>query len=445
MALPVSGAGALPERTGSQPAAQVQPGTVVHRRGGLGLGGILKIAWRAILGNPLRSMLTALGVIIGVAAVIALTALGTGSTQGITKNLESLGTNLLTVGSQRGRPGGALVRGGPAPTVTLADAAAIEARFSGRLLGLAPADQRSVQAKAGGTNTQAQVVGTWPAYQTVRNAAPEVGSFFTQDDVDRRRKSAVLGYQVAQDLFGDSASALGQKLRLDTTEFTVVGVVADKGATGFQSPNAQVYIPLSVYQQRYSRGTAVRGSPTVSSIYVSSLDPKDLTTLQQDITDLLAQRHDNTDPAAYDFSIQNQADALSSLQATTTTLTLLVGAIAGISLLVGGIGIMNIMLVSVTERTREIGVRKALGARPRDILTQFLVEAFVLSVGGGVLGVLLGFALAFLGKLANITPAFTAAPVIAAFLFSALVGIFFGYYPAMRAARLDPVESLRYE
>jgi putative ABC transport system permease protein len=183
----------------------------------------------------------------------------------------------------------------------------------------------------------------------------------------------------------------------------------------------------------------------VSSIYVSSLDPKDLALLQQDVTDLLAQRHDNSDPSSYDFSIQNQADALSSLQSTTATLTLLVGAIAGISLLVGGIGIMNIMLVSVTERTREIGVRKALGARPRDILTQFLVEAFVLSVGGGVLGVLLGFGLAYLGTLANITPVFTLTPVIAAFVFSALVGIFFGYYPAARAARLDPVESLRYE
>ena len=442
----------VPLRTGQgggggtrQEAAAPAPLRPVRRGGGLGLGGILKIAWRAILGNPLRSMLTALGVIIGVAAVIALTALGTGSTQGVTKSLESLGTNLLTVGSVRGRPGGSLVRGGPAPTVTLADAAAIEKQFAARLLGLAPADQRSVQAKVGSTNTQAQVVGTWPAYQAVRNAAPAAGAFFTQDDVDRRRKVAVIGSQVAADLFGDSASALGQKLRLDTTTFTVVGVEPDKGATGFQSPNSQVYIPLSVFQQRYSRGTAVRGSPTVSSIYVGGADPKDLSALQQDISDLMAQRHSTPDPAAYDFSIQNQADALSSLQATTTTLTLLVGAIAGISLLVGGIGIMNIMLVSVTERTREIGVRKALGARPRDILTQFLVEASLLSIGGGVIGVLLGLALAYLGTLANITPVFTAAPVIAAFAFSALVGIFFGYYPAMRAARLDPVESLRYE
>ena len=415
------------------------------RRAGLGLSGILKIAWRAILGNPLRSMLTALGVIIGVAAVIALTALGTGSTQGVTKSLESLGTNLLTVGSVRGRSGGSLVRGAFGATVTVADAQAISQKFSSRLLGLAPADQRSVQSKVASVNTQATVVGTWPAYQAVRNAAPAVGAFFTQDDLDRRRKVAVIGFQVAADLFGDSASALGQKLRLDTTTFTVLGVEPDKGATGFQSPNSQVYIPLSVFQQRFSRGTVVRGSPTVSSIYLSGADHADLSALQQDVSDLLAQRHNTPDPITYDFSIQNQADALSSLQATTTTLTLLVGAIAGISLLVGGIGIMNIMLVSVTERTREIGVRKALGARPRDILTQFLVEAFVLSVGGGMIGVLLGLALAYLGTLANITPVFTPAPVIAAFVFSALVGIFFGYYPAMRAARLDPVESLRYE
>ncbi|GGJ70577.1 ABC transporter permease [Deinococcus aquiradiocola] len=412
---------------------------------GLGLAGILRVAWRAILGNPLRSMLTALGVIIGVAAVIALTALGTGSTQGVTKNLESLGTNLLTVGSQRGRPGGSLVRGGPAPTVTLADANAIAAQFGSRLLGIAPADQRSVQAKVAGTNAQVTVVGTWPAYAVIRNAAPDQGSFFTQDDLDRRRKVAVIGFQVAQDLYGDSAAALGQTIRLDNLVFRVIGVEPDKGATGFQSPNAQVFIPLTVYAQRFSRGTAVRGSPTVSSISLGGADPRDLTALQQDVTDLVAQRHDTPDPGSYDFTIQNQADALSSLQSTTATLTLLVGAIAGISLLVGGIGIMNIMLVSVTERTREIGVRKALGARPGDILTQFLVEASVLSVGGGVIGVLLGIGLAFLGTLAGITPVFTAPPIVAAFVFSALVGVFFGYYPAARAARLDPVESLRYE
>ncbi|MFC4454400.1 ABC transporter permease [Deinococcus sonorensis] len=416
--------------------------------GGLGFGGILQIAWRAILGNPLRSALTALGVIIGVAAVIALTALGTGSTKGVTDNLENLGTNLLTVSSQRARFGGAgggLVRGAPSSSVTLADAQAIQTQLGSEIAGLAPTDGRGVQAKAGSTNTQAQVQGTWPSYETVRNATPELGEFFTQADVDGRKRVAVIGYQVAQDLYGDSQSALGQPIRLDTTTFTVVGVMPDKGATGFQSPNAQVYVPLSTYQQRLGRGTAVRGSRTVGNIYIQGASQQGLTQLQQDVTDLLARLHDTPDPSSYDFTIQNQADALASLNATTTTLTLLVGAIAGISLLVGGIGIMNIMLVSVTERTREIGVRKALGARPGDILTQFLVEAFVLSVGGGVLGILLGFGLAFLGRLANITPVFTVTPVLAAFVFSALVGIFFGYYPAARAARLDPVESLRYE
>ncbi|AWN24171.1 ABC transporter permease [Deinococcus irradiatisoli] len=415
-----------------------------HSGGGLGLVGAVTIAWRAIIGTPLRSMLTALGVIIGVAAVIALTAIGAGSTAGVTKNLEALGTNLLTVGSVRGNfGGGSLVRGGPRQTITLKDAEAIAALDSARIAGVAPTSQSSVQAKAGSLNTQATVIGTWPAYQTVRNSPLASGSYFTDEDVKGRKRVAVIGYQVAQDVFGTS-DPLGQKLRLGNVTFTVVGTLPDKGASGFGNPNAQVLIPLSTFQQRFSN-TRSNGQPTVSSVYVQARTAADLTPLQDELTSLLETRHKITDSSNDDFQIQNQADALSSLSSVTTTLTLLVGAIAGISLLVGGIGIMNIMLVSVTERTREIGVRKALGAKPRDILTQFLVEAFVLSVGGGVIGLALGVAAAYAGTLAGITPVFSPVTVGIAFLFSAFVGIFFGYYPAAQAAKLDPVDSLRYE
>ncbi|SMB79190.1 ABC transporter permease [Deinococcus hopiensis] len=432
--------------TRSSPSVGASAGaSPVRRRGGIGLGGALTIAWRAITGTPMRSVLTALGVIIGVAAVVALTAIGQGSTAGVTRNLQSLGTNLLTVQSARGGGGGSLVRSGPRQTITVKDAAALATAFGSRIAGVAPAAQSSVQAKLGSSNTQVTVLGTWPAYETVRNSPVASGSYFTQAEVDARKRVAVIGAQVVTDLFGEGANPVGQKLRLGSVNFTVVGVLPDKGNSGFGNANSQVLIPLSTYLQRFARTNSASGQPTVNNVYLQAADAKDLTQLQTDVTDLLSVRHKQTDPDNLDFQVQNQADALESLSSVTTTLTVLVGAIAGISLLVGGIGIMNIMLVSVTERTREIGVRKALGAKPRDILTQFLVEASLLSVGGGLIGLLLGVAAAYAGKLFGIAPVFSLTPMLVAFAFSALVGVFFGYYPAARAARLDPVDSLRYE
>ncbi len=408
---------------------------------------VVSIAWRAILGNPLRSILTTLGVIIGVASVIALTALGAGSTANITKSLEGLGTNLLTVGSGSGFRGGGppgLVRFGGAQTITLADAEAIKAVSN--VAGIAPTVQRNAQVKYGGNNTSSTVIGTWPAYASVRNSQVEVGAFFSESDLAGRKRIAVIGYQVAQDLFGSSQSALSQRFKIAGITFTVIGVLPDKGNSGFGNPNSNIIVPLSTYMQRLGRSDNTSGKPTVQSVSVQGANKDALTKLKDDITDLLATRHKKLDPNEYDFNVQNQADALASVNQITQILTLVLGGIAGISLLVGGIGIMNIMLVSVTERTREIGIRKALGAKPRDILTQFLVEAFVLSVGGGILGILIGFGLAQLGgKFTNITPIISSSSILLAFGFSAAVGIFFGFYPAMRASRLDPVESLRYE
>jgi putative ABC transport system permease protein len=405
---------------------------------------LLRMAWRSVIGSPLRSTLTALGVIIGVAAVVALTSLGTGFKNGIVKNFADLGTNLLTVSSGRGASRGpGLVQGNTSQTITLKDAKAL--RELPGVIGIAPSSQKSAQAKAVGNNMAITMIGTWADYQIVRNTKPELGSFLTESDVNAGRRVAVVGYGIRDELF-NGADPVGSKLRVGNISFTIIGVLADKGSSGFTSTNNNIYIPLSTYQRLISDDKNISGERVVGSISVQGEDSEQLPELQVRVTALLAERHRQSDPNEYDFNVQNQADTLSSFTQILSLVTVFLSGVAAISLLVGGIGIMNIMLVSVTERTREIGVRKALGAKPRDILAQFLVEAIVLSFGGGFLGVIFGGLLAFgAGQAINITPVIGMDSIILAFSFSAAVGVFFGLYPASRASRLDPVESLRYE
>ena len=398
-------------------------------------------AFEALLGNKLRTGLAILGIVIGIGAVVALITLGQGATASVQSSISSLGANLLTVSPGAASQGGG-IRGaaGSGTSLSLEDAQAIATSPSLTTVKAVSAEaSRNYQITYKKQNTNARVTGALSAYLTVHDDTLAQGVFFTDKDVTSIAKKIVLGATVATDLFG-TASPIGQTVQVNHIPFKVVGVLASKGGTGFFSEDDITLVPLVTAQK------LLLGNSNVQSISVTATDSSTMTLATQQITTLLLSRHHIADPTKADFNIRSQADILGAATSATGALTGLLSGIAAISLLVGGIGIMNIMLVTITERTREIGIRKAIGAKKKDILLQFLFESIVLTLTGGILGILLGFALSYFGgKLLSIPFTVTFFAPFIAFSVSSGIGIIFGYYPARKAAMMQPIQALRYE
>ena len=400
------------------------------------LADLLRLAFSRLGTGKLRAALTMLGVVIGVASVVALVSVAQGATKGISDRLQSLGTNLLTVNAGSTTTGFTRGSAGSATTLTLDDATAIS-QLDG-VQAVEPELSTSKLVIAGSLNETATVIGTTPGYPTVRAYTMWVGTFLTQAAIDNNLRVAVIGATTADNL-GLDASSIGSTIYVGGLPFDLIGIMQPKGGTGFNSPDDEVLIPVSTAQELFV------GTNSVRSVGVSAASADQIDTVSAEITALLEQRHGIT-TGVDDFSISTQAQLLGTVSSVSDVLTLLLAGIASISLLVGGIGIMNIMLVSVRERTREIGIRKAIGARGRDILSQFLVEALALSLAGGLIGIALGVLASFgIGLYAGWGFVFNPATVIVAVGFSLVVGIVFGVWPASQAARLDPVVALRYE
>jgi macrolide transport system ATP-binding/permease protein len=398
----------------------------------------IRAAARSLWQNRMRAVLTVLGILIGVGAVIAMVSVGQGATVGVQQSIEGLGSNLLTITPGSVNVGGARQGFGSAATLTFEDADAIRAQIP-TVIGVEPEMSVRQQMKYKSNNWNTSITGTSPDYTVVRNWPLSSGAFFTEEDYKSRRSVAVLGQDVVTNLFGDE-DALGKVVKIGSGSFRVIGVLEAKGGAGFFSQDDVVFVPLTTVYNRFRRQKDVR------SIGVGVVDKSMIEQTKADITVLLRDRHRLADGVADDFSIVSQQDILQTVQGVSQIMTLLLGSIAGISLLVGGIGIMNIMLVSVTERTREIGIRKALGARRRDIMAQFLTEAIILSGTGGLFGWALGsLAANLISILGKVSVLVTFGTVGLALGFSIAVGLFFGIYPARKASRMDPIQALHFE
>ena len=399
-----------------------------------------KSASRALRANILRSLLTSLGIIIGVGAVIMMISISEGNSASINQRLSTLNPLQLTIRPGSARSAGNVRQGGGTQqSLTQADADAI-AQQPG-VTAASPVINANGQIIFSNQNWQTSIQGVYPGYQQIGSWTMQEGSFFSDSDEQSGKNVAVLGQTVVDNLFSAGIDPVGQQVRISNVPFTVIGTLASKGSTGFGA-NADdiVFIPLSTAMQRLNH------SQYVNSIVLTANNPANVNNVQNEVQQLLEQRHNITNSLLDDFTIQNLSQVLSTVQSANQSLTILLVSVAAISLIVGGIGIMNIMLVSVTERTREIGIRIAVGARPRDVMTQFLIEALVLSILGGAIGALLGPIGAVVMSSTNGFP-FVLDPlsILLAFGVAALVGIIFGFYPAQRAARLDPIVALRTE
>jgi putative ABC transport system permease protein len=398
-----------------------------------------KIAFRALRRNKLRSVLTALGIIIGVGAVIAMVSIGNGAKTQVEQQIASLGENVILIFSGSVTSSGIRTGWGNAGTLKIEDAEAIRREVPG-VIAVSEEIISTSQVSAGNQNWFTRIYGESPEYFEIRKWPLSDGAVFTPQDVRSANKVCVIGRTTASQIFG-SESPIGQVLRIKGVPFLITGVLTPKGLSPQGTDQDDIVImPYTSAMKRVIGGTTLRG------INVQVASPNDLAPAQQQITELLRQRHNIRAGRDDDFTVRNQQEIAETATATSRIMALLLGAIASVSLVVGGIGIMNIMLVSVTERTREIGVRLAVGAHGRDILTQFLIEAVTLSVIGGAIGILLGLGASRMLSIFAHWPTLISIPsIIAAFFVSAAVGIFFGFYPAREAARLDPIEALRYE
>jgi putative ABC transport system permease protein len=402
---------------------------------------LLSTIWLGLTTHKLRSFLTILGIVIGVASVIVLMSIGRGATAQILSNIQQMGSNLITIMPGSFSFGG--IRGGVSQTLTMEDAEAIAKQVS-NISAVAPSYSSNLQLVVGGENTNSQVSGVTTEYFSINNLKIASGALFSEQDYERGAKVAVLGSSVAETLFG-STSPVGQKMRMGTIIVTVIGVLESKGGM-FNSSDDAIFIPLTAMQQAVAQPRTAQGEKVVSSITLTVSDENKSDQVVTDITALLRERHRLGVGTDDDFRIMSMEEILSTLESVSSTLTLLLGAIAAIALLVGGIGVMNIMLVSVLERTREIGIRKALGARERDIWVQFLIEAALLTFAGGIIGVIIGWLVSyFVNSMGLMTTVVTPDIVILAVCVSVGIGLFFGFYPAWNASRLNPIEALRSE
>ncbi len=408
---------------------------------------LVTFAARAIIAHPTRSALTSLGVVIGVAAVVMMTSIGLGAQQRVTSAIGGLGSNLLIVspGASRGPGGGFVSQGaGTGNSLTEDDAKAMVAQIEGAVA-VAPSVRGGAQLTAEGANWQSRVEGVTPDYLVARDLTIASGRMFDENEARQGRKVIVIGKTIATELFGEDSDPVGKRIRVGAVPFEVIGVLASRGQSGFGQDQDDIVLgPLQAVRSRVV-GRRVQGS-NVQTIYVKAANAEEMDRLQEDVTNLLRERHRIRQGAEDDFTVQNMASIMEAMQASVKTFTSLLAAVAAVSLVVGGVGIMNIMLVAVTERTREIGLRMAVGARRNDVLYQFALEAIALSVVGGIIGLLIGVGGAFLmARLGDWPVAIASWSIPVSLGFSLLVGLVFGAYPSWRAARLDPIEALRRE